>query len=867
MTNTYNPDSPEAKACMSQPGGIHTLHPSPTNPRKTFNAADLAELTESVKAHGVLQPLLVRLWPADYPWQGDMPLYEIVAGERRYRAAKTAGLQLVPILIRDLSDREVLEIQIIENLQRSDLHPMEEAEGYGLMMQRHGYSADQLAEKIGKSRSYIFGRLKLLDLDEDSRRLFVGGLLNASTALLVARIPTAGLRAKAVKEITEPNYSGDIMSVRQAQRHLHNRFMLRLAGAPFPLSDPALTSASSCETCPRRTGNAPDLFDDVDSPDVCTDPDCYAEKKQAHKDREMAKIKDAGGTVIEGEAARKLAQYGIETYTKLKGYTQLDNKCYEDPEQRTYREIIGEDIAPVMIEDVSKNTLVPTVPNTILAEKLQAAGIKMREVEQAKANAKVEEKLKIERATRERLFSQVRELTAEMVEQDAALPYEEMAHILNMVTLRLWERTYSDAMPKIATLWGAVGKTATDRATAFAQTIPTMKATDCWKLLVDILAISGQTVTSEWDLEHGGKALLHLAESVFGINPAAARKAVTAELKAKEAEKKPAKAKGKVQQKNAIVEGSAFQIGDRVRVGNDLRGPNGNRRKCCGREGVIDEVVEDGAFFTVRFGEKSHEVVRNLVWNELEKLPAATPADHSDPSEAAQAGGLNAREEAAPAGDTTDHESGTEPGKTETEPPAGAGIIEMDEKPARDQTATPKIGDRVRIKENAKGANGQPRKCCGRVGTIEAIRLQNYAVRFSPKSKDFVAGITRDEIELMEEQSSASSEANEKPIAIFYPANKEEREVFYDCYCRRCAKDRAMREGLSDSEAVPGSYEVCDLVGASTMYRKDAAGYPNEWRYQGGVATCTAFVEFDAEPASNRCDKTVDMFDSGAAGV
>ena len=127
-----------------------------------------------------------------------------------------------------------------------------------------------------------------------------------------------------------------------------------------------------------------------------------------------------------------------------------------------------------------------------------------------------------------------------------------------------------------------------------------------------------------------------------------------------------------------------------------------------------------------------------------------------------------------------------------------------------------------------------------------------------------VPGNTLDMLKPKQEQSSASGEANEKPIAVFYPAGQDERAAFYDCYCRRCAKDRGMREGLSDKEAVPGSYEVCDLVGASTMYRKDAAGYPKEWCYQGGVATCTAFVEFGAEPASNRCDKTVDMFKEAA---
>lgn len=174
----YDPSSPEARACISQPAHVKTLHPSPTNPRKSFPEDKMAELIESVKRVGVMQPLLVRNWPADYPHTGsDFPFYEVVAGERRYRAAVAAGLTLVPVLVRDLSDGEVLELQMIENLQREDIHPIEEAEGYQLMMDRQGYTADTLAEKLGKSRSYIFGRLKLLALDEEARRLFRGGLV------------------------------------------------------------------------------------------------------------------------------------------------------------------------------------------------------------------------------------------------------------------------------------------------------------------------------------------------------------------------------------------------------------------------------------------------------------------------------------------------------------------------------------------------------------------------------------------------------------------------------------------------------------------------------------------------------------------
>ena len=160
MSNTYDPDSVEARNCISQAVGVHTLASSPTNPRKTFGPAQMAELVQSVREHGILTPILVRCWPASLAWTGaDMPFFEVVAGERRFRAARVAGLTLMPALVRDLSDAQVLEIQVIENLQRADLHPLEEADGYQHMMASHGYTADMIAAKIGKSRSYIFGRL------------------------------------------------------------------------------------------------------------------------------------------------------------------------------------------------------------------------------------------------------------------------------------------------------------------------------------------------------------------------------------------------------------------------------------------------------------------------------------------------------------------------------------------------------------------------------------------------------------------------------------------------------------------------------------------------------------------------------------
>lgn len=136
---------------------ISDMHPSGRNPRKTFNEADLAELANSIRAKGLVQPIIVR----PDPGRGG---YEIVAGERRWRAAQRASLHTVTVIIRDLSDQEVAEFALIENVQRADLNAIEEATGYSELIEKFGYTQEKLADAIGKSRSHLANTLRLLKL-------------------------------------------------------------------------------------------------------------------------------------------------------------------------------------------------------------------------------------------------------------------------------------------------------------------------------------------------------------------------------------------------------------------------------------------------------------------------------------------------------------------------------------------------------------------------------------------------------------------------------------------------------------------------------------------------------------------------------
>jgi ParB family transcriptional regulator, chromosome partitioning protein len=168
------------------------VRPSRLNPRKDFRDEELAELTESIRAKGLVQPIIVR------PTESG---YEIVAGERRWRAAQKAGLHTIPVIARDLTDKEVLELAIIENVQRADLNAIEEAAGYRELIERFDYSQEQVSEIIGKSRSHVANTLRLLKLPEGVQTMVQDGRLTAGHArALIGRDDAQGLAQRILDE-------------------------------------------------------------------------------------------------------------------------------------------------------------------------------------------------------------------------------------------------------------------------------------------------------------------------------------------------------------------------------------------------------------------------------------------------------------------------------------------------------------------------------------------------------------------------------------------------------------------------------------------------------------------------------------------
>lgn len=195
--------APEKRATADGKAPIEFVSPNPRNPRRSFAEADLTDLTQSIREHGIVQPVVVRPSPTQ------SGRYEIIAGERRWRAAQRAGLVEIPVIVREVSDRTALELAIIENVQRADLNPVEEAQGYQQLIEEHGYSQADLGQVIGKSRSHVANTLRLLKLPDVIRGMLVDGALSAGHArTLVTAEDPAGLAKRIVEEG---------LSVRQAE--------------------------------------------------------------------------------------------------------------------------------------------------------------------------------------------------------------------------------------------------------------------------------------------------------------------------------------------------------------------------------------------------------------------------------------------------------------------------------------------------------------------------------------------------------------------------------------------------------------------------------------------------------------------------
>ena len=298
---------------------LNVLTESTTNPRRIFEDAALKELAESIRVQGLLSPLLVR------PLTGQS--FEIVAGARRYRAAQIAEAATVPVRIVNLTDAEALEAALVENLIRSDVHPMEEANGFLalLTLEEPKYSIEQIASRTGKSAIFIASRLRLTELTPVIVEAFYREEIGVGHALLLAKLQPAQ-QEQALTNCFREEWSGGagrkakriLLPVRHLHQWIEHNVLLLLKQAPFNKRDAQLVpTAGSCLYCPKRTGHNKLLFADMteENSDACTDPNCYSAKLEAHVQRriaekpELVQISTAYGQQAEGSRIVTRSKY------------------------------------------------------------------------------------------------------------------------------------------------------------------------------------------------------------------------------------------------------------------------------------------------------------------------------------------------------------------------------------------------------------------------------------------------------------------------------------------------------------------------------------------------------------------------------
>ncbi|MBI1748225.1 MAG: ParB/RepB/Spo0J family partition protein [Acidobacteria bacterium] len=330
----------EAQSTSSRPApvgvqeiSLNRIRESKGNPRRFFDEAKLQELADNIKVHGVLQPVLVRPLPG-----GPEGTCELVAGARRFRASKLAGKQTIPATVRELNDAECREIQLIENLQRADIHELDEALGYRALRDLNPelYTVETIATQIGKTGKYVYGRMKLGDLIPAVQTAFYEGRLTVAHALEIARLQPRD-QERALEECFPGHRSvasilkdrkAEAVSVRGLREWIERKIHLDLKNAPFDAGDAdLLPTAGPCTACPKRTGNNPLLFPEIRNKSLCTDPACYKAKVRAFVQLRVAPLAEQG---------RKPLQVSEVPYWQA--HIKAANTLYEGQYRRAERE-------------------------------------------------------------------------------------------------------------------------------------------------------------------------------------------------------------------------------------------------------------------------------------------------------------------------------------------------------------------------------------------------------------------------------------------------------------------------------------------------------------------------------------------------
>lgn len=471
---------------------VALIDESPTNPRQHFhNMEDL--IADVRQRRRIIQP--VRLRP-----KGDR--FEAIVGARRLRAARAAELEKIPAVISDMSDIEVLELQIIENLQREDVHPIEEARAYRLLMEKGHYTVADVAVKTGKDEGYIYRRLKLNDLVAAAQEACYANKLNPSMAEKLARLQAAD-QVRALKLIVSDH--GWIKTARDLQQWMEREIFLDLHSAPWDMNDADLVpTAGACNDCPKRTGFTPMLFPELKKHDTCTDPTCFRSKQAAAVERQRQDLKAKHPQMVEltSDYQNKNQPY----LYAFQHYTAKEAKKLPDA------------VPALVVDGSSAGDVVYIVPSE---KRFSSTGDK-------EAEKKRREQERIRQLTQ---FAQVKKLLEFIVVNPSEM--------LRFLASRLWEKAGSDlsslvlrrrnlAAVKIERSYGGVAR---DNKKPIAEQIANMNELQLQQLILEIALGSYNQYSEE---------AIAAAAAICEVDLGAIEKAVQAQDKA--AKKKKAKA-------------------------------------------------------------------------------------------------------------------------------------------------------------------------------------------------------------------------------------------------------------------------------------------------------------------------------------
>lgn len=378
---------------------IGHLVPSRYQPRTIFDPVKLAELAENVRELGIMQPILIRRLPAarlEETWSDRMPgepapTHEIVAGERRWRAAKLAGLKSIPYLERELTDAQVARMALAENVQRDDLHPLEEAKAYRNILDLPEDAEKPMAERIaklakeiGKSTRYIYQTLQLLKLADFPQQVFLERKIQRTVALEISSIGNEAQQIEACRHVAGLAKQGTEvvqhpLAHRAAAEYIASNFRLVLSKAPFPVKV-EFAGVAACTTCPKMSANARELFDEgAKVPDTCMDPSCYGKKNAAHCNQLAEAAKKSGQRVITGKEAKKIMPFedSPDYISHSSDYTPITDRRYEGKcDGKTVKQLLGADMPkPVLIQRPDGTGFVEALPKKDVERLLKEKGL------------------------------------------------------------------------------------------------------------------------------------------------------------------------------------------------------------------------------------------------------------------------------------------------------------------------------------------------------------------------------------------------------------------------------------------------------------------------------------------------------------